>query len=84
MTILTIQPMIITFIILLGTIFLFSQNRFRPDVIAGGAVLLLTILEIITPEEALSGFSNSSVIMIAGLFVVGAGIFESGFDFNVC
>ena len=83
MTILTIQPMIITFIILLGTIFLFSQNRFRPDVIAGGAVLLLTILEIITPEEALSGFSNSTVIMIAGLFVVGAGIFESGFALNV-
>lgn len=33
---------------------------------------------ILTPTEALAGFSNSVVIMIAGLFIVGAGILRTG------
>lgn len=74
----TIQPMIITFVILLIVTLLFIQSKFRPDLIAVGSLLLLSLLGIITPEEALAGFSNSSVIMIAGLFIVGAGIFDSG------
>lgn len=31
-----------------------------------------------TPDEALSGFSNSVVIMMVGLFVVGGAIFQTG------
>lgn len=74
----TIHPMIITFVILLIVTILFIQSKFRPDLIAVASLLTLTILGIITPEEALAGFSNSAVIMIAGLFIVGAGIFDSG------
>ena len=33
---------------------------------------------ILTPEEALSGFSNPIVIMMVGLFVVGGAIFKTG------
>jgi len=36
------------------------------------------LTDILTPSEALSGFSNSVVIMMVGLFVVGAGIFRTG------
>src|SRR5690606_20701979 len=42
------------------------------------ALLSFVILNILTPAEALAGFSNSVVIMIAGLFVVGAGILRTG------
>ena len=38
----------------------------------------LLIFQILTPEEALSGFSNSVVIMMVGLFVVGGAIFQTG------
>ena len=33
---------------------------------------------VLTPEEALAGFSNPIVIMMTGLFVVGGGIFSTG------
>ena len=36
------------------------------------------VFHILTPEEALSGFSNSVVIMMVGLFVVGGAIFQTG------
>jgi len=74
----TTTPMIITFVILLITILLFIQGKYRSDFIAVASLLALTVLGILTPEEALSGFSNSIVVMIAGLFIVGAGIFDTG------
>lgn len=74
----TTSPMIITFVILLITIVLFIHGKLRPDFVSVASLLALTILGILTPEEALSGFSNSVVLMIAGLFIVGAGIFDTG------
>ena len=41
-------------------------------------MLALLIFQILTPDEALSGFSNSVVIMMVGLFVVGRAIFQTG------
>lgn len=67
-----------TFIILAITTVLFISGKLRSDVIAIGSLLALTLTGVITPTEALAGFSNSVVIMIAGLFIVGAGIFNTG------
>ncbi|OEH94223.1 SLC13 family permease [Bacillus solimangrovi] len=72
------QPMIMTFVILAVTTLFFINGKFRTDAVAVGSMLTLVLFGIITPTEALSGFSNSIVIMIAGLFVVGAGIFRTG------
>ncbi|MBD3106912.1 SLC13 family permease [Bacillus sp. AGMB 02131] len=74
----TTSPMIITFVILLFVILFFIQGKYRPDFISVASLLALTVLGVLTPEEALSGFSNSIVLMIAGLFIVGAGIFDTG------
>ena len=41
-------------------------------------LIALLISHILTPAEALSGFSNSVVIMMAGLFIVGGAIFQTG------
>ena len=68
----------LTFIILAATILLFTTNLLRADLVAVMALLAFVILNILTPAEALAGFSNSVVIMIAGLFVVGAGILRTG------
>lgn len=67
-----------TFIILIITTLLFMYGKYRSDIIAIGSLLALTLFGIITPSEALAGFSNSVVIMIASLFIVGAGIFNTG------
>ncbi|MEO4053764.1 SLC13 family permease [Solibacillus sp. CAU 1738] len=68
----------VTFIILAITIVLFMTNRVRGDLVALLALLAFVILGVLTPAEALAGFSNSVVIMIAALFVVGAGILRTG------
>ena len=72
------MQLIITFIILGLTIILFMSNRIRADLVSILALLALVLTGILEPAEALAGFSNSVVIMIAALFVVGAGILRTG------
>lgn len=70
--------MILTFVILGIASILFMTGRFRPDLVGLGALLALVLSGILTTQEALVNFSNPVVIMIAGLFVVGGGIFRTG------
>ncbi|HIW43698.1 MAG TPA: anion permease [Candidatus Prevotella stercoripullorum] len=70
--------MFITLIILAVTAAFFAVGKIRSDVVALCALILLMAFGILTPDEALSGFSNSVVIMMVGLFVVGGAIFQTG------
>lgn len=56
----------------------FVNGKLRSDLVALCALVLLIVFNILTPEEALSGFSNPIVIMMVGLFVVGGAIFKTG------
>ena len=70
--------MIVTGIILLLSVIFFVNGKVRSDVVALCALIALLLCDILTPAEALSGFSNSVVIMMVGLFVVGGAIFQTG------
>ena len=70
--------MFLTLIILAVTAAFFAVGKIRSDVVALCALILLMTFGILTPDEALSGFSNSVVIMMVGLFVVGGAIFQTG------
>ena len=70
--------MLTTLIILALSAVFFAMGRVRSDLIAMCALLALLVFGILTPTEALAGFSNSVVIMMVGLFVVGGGIFQTG------
>lgn len=70
--------MYITLTILVLSAIFFMNGKIRSDVVALCALVLLLVFQILTPEEALSGFSNSIVIMMVGLFVVGGAIFQTG------
>ena len=70
--------MLITLIILILSAIFFVSGRFRADIVALCALIGLLVFQILTPEEALSGFSNPVVIMMVGLFVVGGAIFQTG------
>lgn len=72
------MQLVITFSILAISIVLFISNRVRADLVALLALLAFVITGVLEPIEALAGFSNSVVIMIAGLFVVGAGLLSTG------
>ena len=68
----------ITIAILAVAIIFFVTGKVRSDLVALCALLALLVFQILTPEEGLSGFSNSTVIMMVGLFIVGGGIFQTG------
>lgn len=70
--------MIATLIILLISAILFVSGKVRSDLVAICALLALLLCQILNPTEALSGFSNTTVIMMIGLFIVGGGIFQTG------
>lgn len=49
-----------------------------PDMLLMGGTLVLAIAGILTPEQAFAGFSNEAVLVVAALFVVIAGLRETG------
>ena len=70
--------MYITLAILVIASAFFMMGKIRSDLVALSSLLLLVLFGILTPEEALSGFSNTVVVMMIGLFVVGGAIFQTG------
>lgn len=69
----------ITLLVVLGiTVILFVWGKFPPDVVALMSMLSLYLLGILDIQETLSGFSNSTVIMIAALFIIGEGLSRTG------
>lgn len=70
--------MITTLIILTLSAVCFAMGKVRSDLVALCALVALLLTGILTPQEALSGFSNSVVIMMVGLFVVGGAIVQTG------
>lgn len=67
-----------TLIILALSAILFVSGKMRSDLVAVCSALALVLTGVLTPEEALAGFSTPIVIMMTGLFVVGGGIFSTG------
>ena len=72
------MTMYITLAILVIASAFFMMGKIRSDLVALSSLLLLVLFGILSPEEALSGFSNSVVVMMIGLFVVGGAIFQTG------
>ncbi len=66
----------------LGVVFLLFvalvRNIGPPDILVLGATTLLALLGIITPAEAFEGFANPGMLTVAMLFVVVAGLRETG------
>ena len=48
------------------------------DLVFMGAIVLLALCGVIKPEDAFSGFISNSLLMVAALFVVTAGLKETG------
>ncbi|HPL06078.1 MAG TPA: SLC13 family permease [Bacteroidales bacterium] len=70
--------MVLTLAILFVTAVFFVWGKIRSDIVALCSLLSLVLLGILKPGEALAGFSNSVVIMMVGLFIVGGAIFQTG------
>jgi di/tricarboxylate transporter len=68
----------ITIGIVLLVVGLLTFSRIAPDVIMLGAITLLLTLGVVTEKDALGGFANEGMLTVAVLFVVAAGVRETG------
>ena len=64
-------------------IVLFVINRPRMDVVALLVILALPLSGILTVEQALAGFSDPNVVLIAALFVIGEGLVRTGIAYRI-
>ena len=64
--------------ILLGALILFVSDRISADLVAMLMLAALLLFKFITPEEAVSGFSNSATITIGAMFILSAGLVHTG------
>ena len=66
----------------LGTIALvvaaLVSNRMQVDTAMLGGLVILMVAEVVDFTQAVSGFASTAVLMIAGLFVIAAGLEETG------
>jgi di/tricarboxylate transporter len=68
----------IVLVVLIGAVILFAIERFPVDVVAIIAMSLLVVAGVITPQQGVSGFSNSATITVAAMFILSAALFKSG------
>jgi di/tricarboxylate transporter len=64
--------------ILIAAIVLFVADRYSPDIVALLVVLALILTRSLSITDALGGFANPAVITIAAIFLITAGLTNTG------
>ncbi|THF64504.1 SLC13 family permease [Pseudothauera nasutitermitis] len=75
--------MLWVFALLAACVAAFIANRPRMDVVAITAMLALVVSGVLEVNEALAGFSEPSVILIAAFFIIGEGLVRTGVAYRV-
>lgn len=68
----------IVFLIIVGAVILFVQNRLPVVIVALAVPLTLYLTGVLSLQEVFSGFGDPTIIFIASLFVVSAGLEAAG------
>ena len=71
-------PQWLTLILVVGAIVLFASEKIRIDLVALIVLVLMVVLKLVSPAEALAGFSNEATITVAAMFALSLGIERSG------
>lgn len=72
------SDLVVVLVILAVAVALFVSDKIRLDLVAVLVVLALVLTGLLTPAQALAGFADPLVIMIAGLFVVAGALTQTG------
>ena len=68
----------VTVAVIIGAMGLFASEKLRIDLVALLVLAVLVVLGIVSPAEALSGFSNEATVTVAAMFALSLGIERSG------
>ena len=68
----------IVLIILAVALVLFISEVLRMDLVALLVLCALAVTQVVTPTEAISGFSNAAVITVWAMFILSEGLTRTG------
>ena len=72
------DAIITTVTILSIVILLVQKRRIGPDLIMASGLVILMIFRVVSFDEAVAGFAQRPILMIAGLFVIAGALHETG------
>lgn len=75
--------LIVVVALLAASIVMFAVGRPRMDVVAVIMIVALPLTGILTVSETFAGFADPNVVLIAALFVVGAGLTRTGVTYRL-
>lgn len=70
--------LLIVLVLLAAAVAMFTLNRPRMDVVAVMMMVALPLTGVIDVRDALTGFSDPNIVLIAALFVIGEGLVRTG------
>jgi di/tricarboxylate transporter len=73
-----VSALVIVLALLAAAIVMFAINKPRLDAVALVMLTALPFTGVLTMGEALAGFSDSNIVLIAALFVIGDGLVRTG------
>lgn len=73
----TVEMIIVLGVVLLAVV-LFATEKLPVDLVALIVMGILLLTGIITPEEGISGFSNTATVTVGAMFILSAGLFRTG------
>ncbi|MEX2182648.1 MAG: SLC13 family permease [Gemmatimonadaceae bacterium] len=65
-------------VVLVAAVALFASGRLATDLVALLVMVVLLLLGLVSPDEAIAGFSNHATITVGAMFVLSAGLYRSG------
>lgn len=68
----------ITLLIIVVAVYLFATEKLPVDLVALCVMAILLISGIISPNEGISGFSNSATVTVGAMFILSAGLQKTG------
>ncbi len=68
----------VVLLVLVLAVWLFATEKLSVDIVALIIMGVLIISGVVTPQEGVSGFSNSATITVAAMFILSAALFKSG------
>jgi di/tricarboxylate transporter len=68
----------LTFGVLLMAIIFFISEIIRPDLVALIVLVLMVVFGLVSPGDALAGFSNPAVVAIWAMFILSSGLARTG------
>lgn len=65
-------------LVLVATVALFSWGRLSVDLVALIVMATLLLLGLVSPEQGITGFSNTATVTVGAMFILSAGLYRSG------